>query len=133
MAELTAEQRQTLTRWRLILGDTAEQHGISIAGGDDEAQRIEALVGFLFQTGDGDGTSGSNPSGSKRPKDRQGGIGPGHAMNVPRWVDEVGSLFPREAKEVMERELINRRGLRELMQKPELLERIEPNQELVKT
>jgi hypothetical protein len=54
-------------------------------------------------------------------------------MNVPRWVDEVGQLFPREAKEVMERELVNRRGLRELMEKPELLERIEPNQELVKT
>src|SRR5262249_469993 len=30
-------------------------------------------------------------------------------------------------------ELVNRRGLRELMQKPELLERIEPNTELVKT
>ena len=54
-------------------------------------------------------------------------------MNVPRWVDEVGQLFPRQAKEVMERELINRRGLRELMEKPEILERIEPNQELVKT
>ena len=33
----------------------------------------------------------------------------------------------------MERELVNRRGLRELMEKPEILERIEPNQELVKT
>ncbi len=33
----------------------------------------------------------------------------------------------------MQRELINRRGLRELMEKPELLERIEPNRDLVKT
>jgi uncharacterized protein with von Willebrand factor type A (vWA) domain len=54
-------------------------------------------------------------------------------MNVPRWVDEVHQLFPREAREVLERELVNRRGLRELMEKPELLERIEPNKELVKT
>lgn len=54
-------------------------------------------------------------------------------MNVPRWVDEVSELFPRQAKEVMERELVNRRGLRELMEKPEILERIEPSQELVKT
>lgn len=54
-------------------------------------------------------------------------------MNVPRRVDEVGQLFPRQAKEVMERELVNRRGLRELMEKPEILERIEPNQELVKS
>ena len=71
--------------------------------------------------------------GQTPPKDRAGGLGPGHAMNIPRWVDEVGQLFPREAKEVIERELVNRRGLRELMEKPELLEKIEPNKELVKT
>lgn len=121
MSEPSNDNRPMLTRWRLVLGKSAEQHGITI-GGDDEAERIEALVGFLF----------ADP-GQGQTKDRQGGLGPGHAMNVPRWVDEVGQLFPREAKEVLERELINRRGLRELMEKPEILERIEPNQELVKT
>jgi len=126
MANLTAEKRKTLTRWRLILGKSADEHGVSIDGGDADAQRIEALVGFLFEPKMGEGSE-------SRSKGRSGGLGPGHAMNVPRWVDEVGQLFPREAKEVMERELVNRRGLRELMEKPELLERIEPNQELVKT
>jgi Mg-chelatase subunit ChlD len=123
-------QNQTLTRWRLILGKSAEQQGISLGSGDDaaDAARLEALLGFLFEPGGND-----SPGGQSRPKDRQGGLGPGHAMNVPKWVDEVSRLFPREAKEVMERELVNRRGLRELMQKPELLERIEPNKELVKT
>src|ERR1044071_9135911 len=124
MMDLTSEQRKTLTRWRLVLGKTADAHGIQLDGADEQAQRIEALVGFLFE-----GPAGGSPQQG----DRTGGSGPGHAMNVPRWVDEVGQLFPREAKEVMERELVNRRGLRELMQKPELLERIEPNQELVKT
>lgn len=123
MPRLTNEERQTLTRWRLVLGKTAEQHGICLAGDDDEARRIESLVGYLF----------AEPGGQGQTNDRQGGLGPGHAMNVPRWVDEVGQLFPRQAKEVLERELINRRGLRELMEKPEILERIEPNQELVKT
>lgn len=126
MADLTNEQRQTLTRWRLVLGKSAEGQGICIGSGDgyEEACRIEALVGYLF---------GSSGGGNTQPKERTGSIGPGHAMNVPRWVDEVGQLFPRQAKEVMERELINRKGLRELMEKPEILERIEPNQELVKT
>jgi Mg-chelatase subunit ChlD len=126
MSTLTSDQRQTLTRWRLILGKTAEQHGIGL-GGDEAAARIEALVGFLFEQSNGSGASASKSN------DRTGSKEPGHAMNIPRWVDEVGQLFPREAKEVMERELVNRKGLRELMQKPELLERIEPNQELVKT
>ncbi|HEX3601011.1 MAG TPA: VWA domain-containing protein [Lacipirellulaceae bacterium] len=124
MANLTSDQRQALTRWRLVLGKTAEQHGITI-GDDEEARRIEALVGFLFAP--------SAAGGQAQSQDRTGGLGPGHAMNVPRWVDEVGQLFPRQAKEVMERELINRKGLRELMEQPEILERIEPNQELMKT
>jgi Mg-chelatase subunit ChlD len=127
MAELDHDQRRMLTRWRLVLGKTAQQHGICIGEGDDEANRIEALVGFLFGDADDKGQGGG------RTKDRQEGLGPGHAMNVPRWVDEVGQLFPRQAKEVMERELIQRKGQRELMEKPEILERIEPNQELVKT
>ena len=123
MATLSRDQRQTLTRWRLVLGKSAEQHGIGL-GDDEGAQRIESLVGFLFAGPD---------TANQANKDRRGGTGPGHPMTVPRWVDEVGQLFPREAREVMERELVNRKGLRELMEKPELLERIEPNQELVKT
>jgi Mg-chelatase subunit ChlD len=129
---VTPEQTQTLTRWRLILGKNAEQHGICIGAGDEQAQRIEALVGFLFGEGPGGGP-GSGSGSHPKTGDRTGGLGPGHAMNVPRWVDEVHQLFPREAREVLERELVNRRGLRELMEKPELLERIEPNKELVKT
>ncbi|HEY8747465.1 MAG TPA: VWA domain-containing protein [Tepidisphaeraceae bacterium] len=137
MADATThEQRQTLTRWRLVLGKSAEQQGIGL-GGDEEAARIEALVGFLYgdsgQGGQGGQGGPGGTGGSKSSPDRTGGLGPGHAMNVPRWVDEVGQLFPREAKEVMERELVNRRGLRELMEKPEILERIEPSKELVKT
>ena len=54
-------------------------------------------------------------------------------MNVPKWLDGVNELFPNQAKQVLERELVNRRGIRDLMEKPELLERIEPNMELVKT
>ena len=133
MANLSPDDRRMLTRWRLVLGKSAEQHGISLDGADEEASRIEALVGFLFgPTGaGGQGPGGGDTQGPA--SDRTGGTGPGHAMNVPRWVDEVGQLFPRQAKEVMERELINRKGLRELMEKPEILERIEPNQELVKT
>lgn len=126
MTEPTADQRKALSRWRLVLGQAAEQHGIELDGNDEQAARIEALVGFLF------GNDG--PAGNPSPKSgRPTGRGHGHPMNVPRWVDEVGQLFPREAKEVMERELVNRRGLKELLQSPELLERIEPNKDLVKT
>jgi len=52
---------------------------------------------------------------------------------VPRWVDEVNELFPRSTKEVLERELVARRGIGELLERPDLLERVEPSLDLVKT
>lgn len=116
-----------LARWRLVLGEDAERQGID-TGDDEEFDRIEKLIGFLFQPADGtDGQSGKRPA-----KDRQGGKGDSQ-LTVPEWVDQVKELFPHQVKEVMERELINRRGIRDLMEKPELLEKIEPNLALVKT
>ncbi len=45
----------------------------------------------------------------------------------------MNELFPNQSKEVMQRELVKRRGIAELMEQPELLEKIEPNMDLVKT
>jgi Mg-chelatase subunit ChlD len=118
----------TLARWRLVLGKTAEQHGISCAGNGD-AERVEQLVGFLFEPGDAAGKSGR---GGRSSSDRSAGRGPSQ-LTVPDWVDAVNELFPQQSKEVMQKELVRRRGIAELMEKPELLEKIEPNLELVKT
>src|SRR4051794_8955034 len=114
---------QTLARWRLVLGKVAEAHGISCSGQGD-AERVERLVGFLFEPGEGRAGGGSS--------DRSAGLGPSQ-LTVPDWVDAVNELFPHQAKEVMQRELVRRRGLAEILEKPELLEKIEPNLELVKT
>jgi Mg-chelatase subunit ChlD len=122
---------QVLARWRLVLGETAEGHCIT-TGGNAEMDRIEKLIGFLFQPAPAQGPGGKGPGGRGKGKDRQGGSG-GSQLTVPEWVDAVQELFPRQVKEVMERELVNRRGIRDLMEKPELLEKIEPNLDLVKT
>jgi len=124
----------TLARWRLILGKVAEEHGIG-CGGDPQAERIEQLVGFLFEPGDGEGQGGAGRGqgqGRGRSSDRQGGSGPSQ-LTVPDWVDAVHELFPQQSREVMQRELVRRRGIAEIIEKPELLEKIEPNLELVKT
>ncbi|MFT5328447.1 MAG: hypothetical protein ACI8P0_006360, partial [Planctomycetaceae bacterium] len=122
------DDQHMLARWRLVLGRSAESHDITCQG-DAEAARIEQLVGFLFdETGEGSGGGGR-----ARPKSRQGGLGPGHALSIPEWVDHVSELFPQAAREVMEKELVQRRGIAELLDQPKLLEKIEPNMELVKT
>jgi Mg-chelatase subunit ChlD len=112
---MTQTDKNTLARWRLILGKEAESHGICCQ--DDRSLRVEGLIGFLFGEKDGERRGGSEAS----------------RLTVPEWVDAVSSLFPHQAKEVMERELIKRRGIREILEKPELLEKVEPNMDLVKT
>lgn len=103
-------------RWRLVLGRSAEQAGIRTHAGSD-ASRAQDAIDFVFE-GEGD--------------DRGAGSG-GSTLTVPTWIDAVSELFPRQAKEVLERELIGRRGIRELLDHPKLLEKVEPSIDLVKT
>jgi Mg-chelatase subunit ChlD len=146
MPELTDVDRHTLARWRLVLGKTAEQHNISCAG-DGGCQEVEGLIGYLFDDdsgvgsgvgsgdsapGAGGGLGGSGGQDAGRATSRQGGRG-GPRLTVPEWVENVSELFPHQAKEVLERELIRRRGIDELLQSPKLLEKVEPNIEIVKT
>lgn len=134
---LTPEQRHTLARWRLVLGKDAEQQQISCHG-NGACERIEALIGFLFgEDGCGAGGAGGGrrggAGGGPSSGDRTGGLGGGHPLSIPEWIDGVSELFPRSAKEIMERELVQRRGIHELLDQPKLLEKVEPNVELVKT
>jgi hypothetical protein len=103
-----------VARWRLVLGKPAEQHGIT-CGADARAAACERALGFVFDDSDRGGGSGSSP------------------ISIPNWIDAVSELFPRQAKEVLERELIRRRGIADLLDHPQLLDKIEPNVELVKT
>jgi Mg-chelatase subunit ChlD len=125
-----------VARWRLVLGREAEAEGLTL-GNDGRLRRIEELIGFLFQeeTGTMTGPGGGGPpgSGTSGPGgSRTGGLGPS-SLTVPNWVDGVAELFPREAREVLERELVRRRGIHKLLDQPELLEKVEPSIELVKT
>ncbi|MCU0755761.1 MAG: VWA domain-containing protein [Xanthomonadales bacterium] len=120
----------TAIRWRALLGrEAADPHGIGagtgLGAGGEAAEgeaadlvRAGALLDFLEQDPDGE---------------RRGGKAPSSGLTVAHWVDQVRELFPRSAREVLERELIRRRGLAELLQKPELLEALEPDVSLVKT
>ncbi|MGE3809344.1 MAG: hypothetical protein AB7K24_32160, partial [Gemmataceae bacterium] len=114
-----------LARWRLVLGKSAEPHSITCEG-DADCQRIEQLIGFVF------GEGSSDEQSAARAADRRGGK-EAPQLTIPAWVDAVGELLPQHAKEVLERELVQRRGIGELLEKPELLEKIEPNMDLVKT
>jgi Mg-chelatase subunit ChlD len=106
--------REMLARWRLALGKTAEECGIDIGMSQEEARRVEGALGFVYD------------------EQKGGGSGPSR-LDVPTWIDTVGELFPRQAKEVLERELIKRKGIEKILEEPKLLEKVEANVDLVKT
>ena len=121
LAQLTGDERALLNRWRLVLGKSAEKSGICFSpgggageGGDGDCEGADEALSFLYEDSRGAGSGSSS-------------------LTVPRWIDAVGELFPKQAKEVLERELVQRKGIHQILEQPELLDRIEPNVELVKT
>lgn len=127
---LSDTDRHTLARWRLVLGKEAEGEGITLHG-DFLCQGVQELVDFVFGPG-GEGSHSDRGHGGDRSQQPRG-AGPGHAtLQLPEWVNHVEELFPNKAKEVLQRELIKNRGIRELLDSPTLLEKIEPNTDLVK-
>jgi Mg-chelatase subunit ChlD len=116
LAELSDDERAMVNRWRLVLGKDAERAGLALSPTDrpEDAAGAEAALAFLYEDERGAGSETSQ-------------------LTVPGWIESVSELFPRQAKEVLERELVQRKGIHKILEQPELLERIEPNVELVKT
>ncbi len=116
VAQLPTDAQSLVGRWRLMLGKDAENSGVCMgAGGSGEDhQGAESTLSFVFGESRGAGSQESQ-------------------LTVPRWLDQVHELFPRQAKEVLEREMIAKKGIAQLLDQPQLLDRIEPNVELVKT
>lgn len=125
--------RESLLRWRLVLGSDAEQGlGCGLGGGD--ARRDQAL-GYLYnreyggrrnvRTGSGQGGAG------EKPRERHGGLEDSQ-LSVPEWINEVHELFPQRTIERIERDALDRYGLQELVTNPDLLARAQPSPSLLK-
>lgn len=114
----------SLERWRLILGRYADRRlqGDTGLGGDygriDEA--LEYLYGREYQ---GRGLRREITPGSLDPSQ----------ITLLHWLGEVRELFPKETVEVIEKHALDRYGLTELITDPQTLERLQPNQQLLRT
>jgi Mg-chelatase subunit ChlD len=65
-------------------------------------------------------------------ENRRGGLG-GSAPKVARWLGDIRGYFPSSVVQVMQRDAMERLGLRELLLEPELLESVQPDVHLVGT
>ena len=105
---------ERLRRWRMILGGAdADGTGVSLSGVDS---RRDATLEALYD----------------KEKDRRGGLG-GSSPRVARWLGDIRGYFPSSVVQVMQRDAMDRLGLRELLLEPELLESVQPDVHLVGT
>jgi Mg-chelatase subunit ChlD len=104
---------ERLKRWRLILGgEEADGTGEELAGADLKRDKtLDALYGE---------------------EKRRGGLG-GSSPRVARWLGDIRGYFPASVVQVMQRDAMDRLGLRQLLLEPELLESVQPDVHLVGT
>ncbi|MCR5126311.1 MAG: VWA domain-containing protein [Treponema sp.] len=118
---LTDTDKQQISRWRLILGEEAEDALKDTApegeyGGLSEKQvlmdqTLSAIYGSRDET-----FSNSRSSGNKK-----------SSPVLSKWLGNLRSLFDNETVVVVQNDAIERKGLKQLLLEPELLESIEPD------
>lgn len=117
------DEQEILNRWRLVLGKYASQQ-ISYTTDRVQLMEMEQVLDYLY----------SREYGEEQEirKDRAGGSEDSQ-LTVPSWLSKMKKLFPKQTVEIMERHALEKYGMTELLTDPEVLRRLEPNKELLKT
>ncbi len=103
---------ERIRKWRLILGQKSDpEKDIQLDGSEGALDQVlEALY-------DGD---------------RKGGLG-SSSPNVNRWLGDIRKYFPKSIVQVMQKDAMERLGMKRMLMEPELLEAAEPDVNLVAT
>jgi len=104
------EDPEHLRRWRLVLGEPAQETaGVTLSGEDLGMDRV---LDALYDS------------------ERKGGLG-ASAPNVARWLGDIRTYFSVSVVRVLQQDAFDRLGLRQMLLEPELLETVEPDVHLV--
>ena len=118
-------QTQQLSRWRLILGSETQESFQGMGGGalSQEELLMDSALGAIYG---GPGESfGGGPGGGA-------GKGPS-SPHISKWLGDLRSLFDPETVAVVQNDAIERKGLKQLLLEPELLEGLEPDLNMAST
>jgi len=119
--------KEQLKRWRLILGQHAQDALAQMGGADgcqlapEQAAMDEALAAIYDESG-----------GEVKSTQRSAGLGPS-APNLAKWLGDIRSYFKEDVVAVIQSDAIERKGLTQLLFEPETLKNVEPNVQLVGT
>ncbi len=136
------------TRWRLILGRQAEEGLCALTGCpvgellDDDQRALDEALGEIYGAeGESTGAAGAAAAGAtgagraggqSRSAKRGAGLG-ASAPRLARWLGDIRGYFSKDVVAVIQRDAIERKGLRQLLFEPETLGQVTPNVELVGT
>ena len=113
---------ENLNRWRLILGKNSENQ-IEFTGEYSESisyQDMEETLDYLYSQEYGEEVL------------RKGGTGKSQ-LNAAKWIEKARNLFPKKTVEVLEKQALEHFNLTELLTDKKVLEKMEPNTDLLKT
>ena len=112
------EHQETLKRWRLILGAEAQSRLESYGGAPLSAEDLlmDSALAEIYGSGGDSGSSGGKTAGHGRSKPQ-----------LTRWLGDLRSLFAPMEVQIIQRDAIERKGLKQLLFEPEMLETLEPD------
>ena len=99
-------------KWRLILGKDADPEEETALEGKETP--IDEAVGALYES------------------ERDGGLGDS-APSVHRWLKDIHTYFPKPVVQIMQKDALDRLGLKQILEEEALMEALEPSVELVGT
>ena len=113
----------TLARWRLVLGQFAEDNLNGALAGADGYAKMDRALDFLY------GREYSRRGVRQAPG--EGGSG-GSVLTMPAWIRDVRELFPQESCEIITRHALERYNMTDLVTDAETLAKLEPSYDLLK-
>lgn len=115
------DKQQLVNRWRLILGDFAEQ-SLPL---DPSNDGLDGALYFLYNREYG------SEQGMRHDHSSKGGRG-GSMLTVPGWLARVKTLFPQKTVEIMQKQALDKYNLTQLLTDESVLKQLEPNISLLK-
>lgn len=125
------QELEQLKRWRLILGQAANEKLTDLAKGqgllDEEYSLMDEALAAIYDETFGTGQDNQNTSGK-----RSAGLG-SSSPKLTKWLGDVRSFFPPDIVSVIQGDAIERKGLTQLLFEPETLSQIKPDIKMVAT
>lgn len=116
------KQQEKITRWRLLLGSESESGFASMGSAtlSKEQFMLDQALAAIYGTAEEGFSNGVTGNGRSLPR-------------LSRWLGDIRSLFDNDTVAIIQNDAIERRGLKQLLTEPELLDSLQPDINMAST